>query len=183
MLSTAQTVSSCGPGFGLKEPVEALAFLVSDKEGRPIVGRQWALREGKGGALQDTSSTRPGKLFPLVTGPNPTALGGQQRPVPACFHPISQPVGSRLGRMGKPTALLSAPPQGPRLEAQMTGPCSPRKETPKVSLLGHLSLREQVRLFLAVTCHAWRQPPAPESSVTHCPLPLISRGLGQVDLA
>lgn len=77
MLSTAQTVSSCGPGFGLKEPVEALAFLVSDKEGRAIVGRQWALREGKGGALQDTSSTRPGKLFPLVNGPNPTDLGGQ----------------------------------------------------------------------------------------------------------
>lgn len=27
-----------------------MAFLVSDKEGRPIVGRQWALREGKGDA-------------------------------------------------------------------------------------------------------------------------------------
>lgn len=79
--------------------------------------------------------------------------------------------------------FLSAPLQGPRLEAQMRGPCSLGKETPKVSLLGHLSVPEQVRLFLVVTCHAWQQPPAPESSVTHCPLPLVSRGLGQVDLA
>ena len=109
MLSTAQTVSSCGPGFGLKEPVEALAFLVSDKEGRAIVGRQWALRAAKGGALQDTSSTRPGKLSPLETGLNPTALGGQRRLIPACSHP-TQPASAFTEKMRCLPACLTCPP-------------------------------------------------------------------------
>ena len=112
MLSTAQTVSSCGPGFGLKEPVEALAFLVSDKEGRAIVGRQWALRAAKGGALQDTSSTRPGKLSPLETGLNPTALGGQRRLIPACSHPTQPASGFKAGEDGETNGPLVSPTPG-----------------------------------------------------------------------
>lgn len=115
MLFTAQTVSSCGPGLGLKELVQALAFLVSDKEGRAIMGRHWALRAGKVGVH---CQTPPGKLSPLETGPNPTALAGQRRLVPACSHP-TQPASEFKAQEDRET---NGPLVSPTPGAQARGP-------------------------------------------------------------
>ena len=118
-LSTPQTVSSCSPGLALKKPV--LAFPVSDKEGRAVMGRRCALRAGQGGALLDTGSKWLGKLFPIESDANPTVLGEQGWLCPALLPPHWRNMASQWvkGSGGKESqwALLSSPAQGPGFEA------------------------------------------------------------------
>lgn len=120
MLSTAQTVSPCGPGLGLKELAEALAFLVSDKEGRAIMGRHWALRAGKVGAHCKTPVPhRQENSLPWILALTPQlweVSEGSSQPAPT---PLSQPVSSRLGEtVGETNGLLVSPTPG----AQARGP-------------------------------------------------------------
>lgn len=169
MVSILQTVSARGPGLRTKQQVKALEFQSDAVWGQSRAMCCWLL-----------APQGQGKPLPVKSDPNPIPLGEQGRlsTVPRL------PLEDRLAAGGsKVQEERKAPPQGPSLRVWMGALLSSRKETHSVRLPSHLFVQEQAWLFSTIMCHAWLWPPAPESSVTHWPLPWVPRGLGRVDLA
>lgn len=171
MLSMPHIVSSCGPGLRIKRRVKAVEFLTPSK--------------GRGRAGQGAAECRfhRGRENSLPLRATLTLYLGGSRESSVQFRlcpprgPLGRPVDQRCRGKGEPHH------RGPASSLKALTGCPLGKETHSVSLPGHQSLQEQAQLFLAIMCHAWLWPPAPESSVTHRPLPSVPRGLGRVALA